>query len=134
MCEHFGTRVGERLEIQNVRGSVKGSGRGGQHQQHRPALGEGGDFAVHASVYGKVQAEPNVKPNDQQREKGRERCLLVAQAGLASYLCRLCTLSVHLSVLGGWITPPPPPIFLRRGPPLPPPRPPLVGVRGWART
>jgi len=35
---------------------VKGSGRGGQQQ----ALGEEGDFAVHASVYGEVQAEPNV--------------------------------------------------------------------------
>jgi hypothetical protein len=53
--------------------------------------GRKGDFAVHASVYGKVQAEPDVKPNDQERRKGRERCLLVAQAGLASYLCRLCT-------------------------------------------
>jgi len=35
---------------------VKGSGRGGQYQQQQLALGEEGDFAVHASVYGKVQA------------------------------------------------------------------------------
>jgi hypothetical protein len=33
---------------------VKGSGRGGQKQQQQPALGEEQDFAVHASVYGKV--------------------------------------------------------------------------------
>jgi hypothetical protein len=29
----------------------------------------------------------------------------VARAGLASYLCRLCTLCVHLSALGGDIHP-----------------------------
>jgi len=91
---------------------VKGSGRGGQHQQQqqqqqqRPAQEDRGDFAVHDSVYGKVQAEPNVNPSDQEGEgHGRERCLWVAQAGLASYLCRLCTLSAHLSVLGGDIHP-----------------------------
>jgi hypothetical protein len=68
--------------------SVKGSGRGGQQQQqHKPALGEEGDFAVHASVYGKVQAEPNVNPNDQERRKGRERCLLLAPLScLATYV------------------------------------------------
>jgi hypothetical protein len=54
--------------LSNVLTVVKGSGRGGQHQQ-RPALGEEGDFAVHASVYGKVQAEPNVNPNAQEKEK-----------------------------------------------------------------
>jgi hypothetical protein len=37
--------------------------------------GEEGDFAVHASVYGKVQAEPNVKPNDKERRKGRKMLL-----------------------------------------------------------
>src|SRR5271168_3258985 len=84
---------------------VKGSGRGGQQQQ-QPDLGEEGDFAVHASVYGKVQAEPNVNPNDQERGKGRERCLLLALAGLSSYLCRLRTLCVHQSVLGVISTPP----------------------------
>jgi len=52
--------------------TVKGSDRGGQHQQQRPALGEEGDFAVHASVYDKVQAEPNV--NDKRpREKKEEK-------------------------------------------------------------
>ena len=35
----------------NKRYIVKGSGRGGQHQQQRqPALGEEGGFVVHASV------------------------------------------------------------------------------------
>jgi hypothetical protein len=37
--------------------NVKRSGRGGQQQQ-QPALGEEGDFTVHARVYGKVQAKP----------------------------------------------------------------------------
>jgi hypothetical protein len=54
---------------------VKGSGRGGQQQQ-RPALGEEGDFAVHASVYGKVQAEPDVTLNDQRERKGKRKMLL----------------------------------------------------------
>ena len=40
--------------------TVKESGRGGQYQQQQPALEEEGDFAVHASVYGKVQTEPNI--------------------------------------------------------------------------
>ena len=59
--------------------------------------GEEGDFAVHAGVYDKVQAKTNVKPNDQEGRKGRERCLLAAQAELASYLCRLCTICALLS-------------------------------------
>jgi hypothetical protein len=54
---------------------VEGSGLGGQQQQPL-ALGEEGDFAVHASVYGKVQAEPNVNPNEP-REKKRKRKMLV---------------------------------------------------------
>jgi hypothetical protein len=83
---------------------VKGSGRGGQQQQQQPALGEEGDFAVHASVYGKVQAEPNVNPNDQERRR-RERCLFLARAGPSSYLCRLCTMCGSLSRLGGGIHP-----------------------------
>jgi hypothetical protein len=62
---------------------VKGSGRGGQQQQRQQALGEEEDFAVHASVYGKVQIGPSVDSNDQ-GGKGRERCLLFAQAGLSS--------------------------------------------------
>ena len=65
---------------------VKGSGRGAQHQQQQPG-------------------QDQLKPNDQERRKGRERCSLVARAGLASYLCRLCTLCVHPSVLGGDIHP-----------------------------
>jgi hypothetical protein len=82
---------------------VKGLGRGGQHQQQEPALGEEGDFAVDAGVYGKVQAEPNVKPNDQGRRKGRERCLLLALAGLSGYLCRVCPMCVGSSRLGGGV-------------------------------
>src|SRR5271170_7555244 len=86
--------------------SVKGSGRGGRRrQQQQPALGEEGDFAVHANVYGKVQTEPNVNPNDQERGRGRERCLSLALAGLSSYLCRLCPMCVSLSRLGGSIHP-----------------------------
>jgi hypothetical protein len=70
---------------------VEGSGRGGQHQQQPPALGEEGDFAVHASVYGKIQAEDNVNPNNQER-KGKKKILVLARAGLSSYLCRLCAI------------------------------------------
>jgi len=87
---------------------MKGSGHGGQHQQQQqPTLGEEGDFAVHASVYSKVQAEPNVNSNDQERGKRRERCLSLGLAGLSSYLCRLCLIlcvSVCLG-LGGWYPP-----------------------------
>jgi hypothetical protein len=75
---------------------VKGSGRGGQHHHQQPASGEEGGFAVHASVYGKVQAEPNVTPNDQER-KWKRKMLLLARAGLSGYLCR--------SGLGGWYPP-----------------------------
>jgi hypothetical protein len=76
------------------------------NNNHRP-WGEEGDVAVHASVYGKVQAESNVNPNDQERRKGRERCLcfLLARAGLPSYLCRPCTVCVSLPRLGGDIYP-----------------------------
>jgi hypothetical protein len=39
-------------------------------------------------------------------EKEEKRCVSLALAGLSSYLCRLCTLCVHLSVLGVVSTPP----------------------------
>ena len=65
------------------------------NNNNNPALGEERDFAVHAS-------EPNVKPNVQKRGKGRERCLFVAQAGLASYLCRLCTLCLGAGATMGY--------------------------------
>jgi hypothetical protein len=74
-------------------------------QQRQPALGEEGDFAVHASVYGKVQAEPDVTPNDQERRRKGGRCFLLARARLSSYLSRLCIMCVHLSVPGGGIHP-----------------------------
>src|SRR5271170_4108628 len=81
---------------------VKGSGRGGQHQQ-QPALGEEGDFAVYVSVYGKVQAEPNVNPNDQRRKEG-ERCIFLPGLGcLATYVDYVPYVS--LSRLGGGIYP-----------------------------
>ena len=40
------------------------------------------------------------------REEREEKMLSLARAGLSSYLCRLCTLRVHLSVLGVVSTPP----------------------------
>jgi hypothetical protein len=44
-------------------------------------------FAVPASVYGKVQDEPNVNPDNQERRKERERCLLLAWLScLATYV------------------------------------------------
>src|SRR5271154_1976070 len=88
-----------RIEILSI---VKGSGRGGQHQQHRPTLSEGGDFAVHTSVYGKVQVEPSVKPNDQQREKAeKEACWLPKVGWLATYVGYVPCLSTCLYWGGG---------------------------------
>jgi hypothetical protein len=69
-------------------------------------LGEEGDFSVHASVYGKVQAEPDIASNDQKRRRRRRRGFVACPTWLASYLCRLRTLRVHLSVLGVVSTPP----------------------------
>jgi hypothetical protein len=83
---------------------VKGLGRG--EQQQPPSLGEEGAFAVHAGVYGKVQAEPDGTSNGQERRMGRKRCLSLARAGLLSYLCMLCTMCASLSRLGGVSTPP----------------------------
>jgi hypothetical protein len=52
----------------------------------RQLLSEEGDFTIHASVYGKVQTEGNVKPNDK-RGKERERCLFLPGLGcLATYV------------------------------------------------
>jgi hypothetical protein len=83
---------------------VKGSGRGGQQkQQQPPALGEEGDFAVHASVYGKVQAEDNVNPNNRER-KGKKKKLVLALAGLSSYLCSLCAMCQSVQARG-WYPP-----------------------------
>jgi hypothetical protein len=73
---------------------VKGSGRGGQHQQQqqqqqRPAQEDRGDFAVHASVYGKVQAEPNVNPSDQEGGgdmEEKDACGLPKLGWLATYV------------------------------------------------
>ena len=79
---------------------MKESGRGEQQQQ-RPALGEEGDFAVHASVYGKVKAEANANPNNQRRKEG-ERCLFLPELGcLATYVDYAPCVS--LSRLGGGI-------------------------------
>jgi hypothetical protein len=44
------------------------------------SCGEEGDFAVHASVYGKVQAESSVNPKDQRRKEG-ERCFFLPGLG-----------------------------------------------------
>jgi hypothetical protein len=85
--------------------SVKGSGRRGQQQQQQRALGEEENFAVLASVYGKLQVGPSVDPNDQEQEKGRERCLCLPELGCLC-LCRLCTcVSVCLARGGGGIHP-----------------------------
>jgi hypothetical protein len=88
--------------------SVKGSGRGGQHQQQPPALREEGDFAAHASVYGKVQAEDNVNPNNQERKgkKKKKKKLVLARGGLSSYLCRLCAICQSVRARGLVSTPP----------------------------
>jgi hypothetical protein len=66
--------------------TVKESGRRGQQQQRQRALGEEEDFAVHASVYGKLQVGPSVDPNDQEQEKGRERCLCLPELAVSAYV------------------------------------------------
>jgi hypothetical protein len=83
---------------------VKGLGRGGQHQQP-PALGEEGDFAVHVSVYGKIQAEDNANPDNQER-KGKKKKLVLARGGLSSYLYRLCAICQSVQARGVVSTPP----------------------------
>jgi hypothetical protein len=68
-------------------------------------LGEGwrsGTFAAHANVYGKVQAEPTVKSNDQDRRKGGKKILLFALSGLSSYLCRLCPMCQSVQARGSY--------------------------------
>ena len=61
---------------------------------------EEGDFTVHGSVYGKVQAEDGVKPNHQER-KGKRKMLVLTRAGLyVDYMPY-----VSLSRLGGGIDP-----------------------------
>ena len=83
---------------------MKRLGRG-EEQQLKTALGEEGDFAVHASMYGKVQAEANANPNDQEGGKERGRCVSLTLAGLSSYLCRVCPMCVSLPRLGDGIHP-----------------------------
>ena len=74
------------------------------NNNHQP-LGEEGDFAVHASVYGKVQAEDSVTPNDQER-KGKRKMLVLARAELSSYLCRLCAMCQSVYARGWYPHPP----------------------------
>jgi hypothetical protein len=64
----------------------------------RPWEGKG-DFAIHASLYGKVQAEPTSTSDGQERRGKKWRPLCVARAGLSSYLYRLCITCVNLSML-----------------------------------
>jgi hypothetical protein len=61
--------------------SVKGSGRGLQHQQHQPDLGEEGDFAVHA--------RPSPTPNLTTKREGKvekDACWLPKLGWLATYV------------------------------------------------
>jgi hypothetical protein len=62
--------------LKNAATTVKGSGRGERRQQRQPTVGEEGDPAVRASVYGKVQAKPDVTPNDQEIRKERKEMLV----------------------------------------------------------
>jgi len=61
--------------------------------------GEGGwkegDFVVHAS-------EPTVNPNDQDGRKRKGKMLVLALAGLSSYLCRLCPMCQSVQTRGSY--------------------------------
>ena len=57
-------------------------------QQQRLVRGWKGDFTVHASVYGKVQAGPMATLYAQERRKKKKRASCLARAGLSSYLYR----------------------------------------------
>jgi hypothetical protein len=72
------------------------------NNNHLP-WGEEGDFAVHASVYGKVQAEDNVNLHNREK-KGKKKKLVLALAGLSSYLCSLCAVC-HSVQARGWYPP-----------------------------
>jgi hypothetical protein len=67
--------------------------------------GSTGDFAVHASVYGKVQVGPSVDTQRKIEGRRKEACCF-AQAGLSSYLYGLLVTCIHLPVLDDLSTPP----------------------------
>jgi hypothetical protein len=68
--------------------------------------GQKGDFAVHVSVYGKVQVGPRADTQRQQREEEGKETSCLTQAGLSSYLYGLLVMCVHLSMLEVVSTPP----------------------------
>jgi hypothetical protein len=57
-------------------------------QQQRLVREWKGDFAVPASVYGKLQAGPTATLYAQERRKKEKRASCLARAGLSSYLYR----------------------------------------------
>ena len=68
-------------------------------------MGRGLDFAVRASVYGKVSGEPNIKPDDQERKKGgKDACCLPSPGWLATYVGYVL-MCPPVCVLGGGIHP-----------------------------
>jgi hypothetical protein len=75
------------------------------NNNHQP-WGKEGDFAVHASVYGKVQAEDNVNPDNQERKGKKKKKIVVALTGLASYQCSLCAICQSVQARGVVSTPP----------------------------
>ena len=85
--------------------TVKGSGRGYNINNTNQPWGRKGTLPYTLACTVKSRPSPTSNLTSKREEKGRERCLFAAQAGLASYLCRLSTLRVYLSVLGGGIHP-----------------------------
>jgi hypothetical protein len=89
--------------------SVKGSEQGQAITTTKRQAGKGGrrkvDFAVPHLWYGEVQAWLTSPPENKGKKRGGEM-LVLARPGLPSYLCRLPTLCVDLSVLGVVSTPP----------------------------
>jgi hypothetical protein len=73
----------------------EGSGRG-ELQQQLPSVGEEGDFAVHASVYGKARGEPDVTSKDQERRGENEGCPLPEVGSLAAHVGYVPCVSICL--------------------------------------
>jgi hypothetical protein len=84
---------------------VKGSERKQAARATTSPGGEGG-LCRTTSVVQQSLGRAHTDTRKQGKEEGKKRCLFLARAGLSSYLSRLCTMCVNLSILGVVSTPP----------------------------